>query len=173
MFYGCESSGCLHPYVGCTGRAASATIATHLTQPVFSGGVYWCCVNPVSSARHVPVVIVQDMLGVLWNALADYYIRQGNFEKARDVYEEAIGTVMTVRDFSQVRSGDPFYIARSHNTAVAGSLTMQKHRNCCHTTPIPCMQLHQERCHQGRCSTESTSTDYNSRVIPETICIVI
>ena len=42
------------------------------------------------------------MLGKLWCALADYYTRQGNFEKARDIYEEAIETVMTVRDFSQV-----------------------------------------------------------------------
>ncbi len=97
-----------------------------------------------------------DMVGSLWTALADYYVRQvraapsalppmgilsrpcvgllalccswfsscpasrlmrpspravterlgtrvqGNFEKARDVFEEAIQTVMTVRDFSQV-----------------------------------------------------------------------
>jgi len=43
-----------------------------------------------------------DMVGTLWNALADYYIRQGNFEKARDIYEEAVLTVSTVRDFSQV-----------------------------------------------------------------------
>jgi hypothetical protein len=92
------------------------------------------------------------MIGVLWNALADYHVRQGNFERvrlylciallatyevslcscpagshsdclryilfifddstffsfatlssqARDVYEEAIQTVPTVRDFSQV-----------------------------------------------------------------------
>lgn len=43
-----------------------------------------------------------DMVGTLWISLADYYIRQGNFDKARDIYEEAIRTVMTVRDFSQV-----------------------------------------------------------------------
>lgn len=43
-----------------------------------------------------------NMVGVLWNALADFHIRQGNFERARDVYEEAIQTVPTVRDFSQV-----------------------------------------------------------------------
>ena len=41
-------------------------------------------------------------MGVLWNALADYYIRSGHFEKARDIYEEAIQTVVTVRDFTQV-----------------------------------------------------------------------
>ncbi|CAG0922078.1 unnamed protein product [Notodromas monacha] len=43
-----------------------------------------------------------DQLGHLWNSLADYYIRSGLFERARDIYEEAIKTVTTVRDFSQV-----------------------------------------------------------------------
>ena len=43
-----------------------------------------------------------DMVGQLWNALADYYIRRLNFDKARDVYEEAIQTVLTVRDFTEV-----------------------------------------------------------------------
>lgn len=43
-----------------------------------------------------------DSLGQLWCSLADYFIRSGHFEKARDVYEEAIQTVMTVRDFGQV-----------------------------------------------------------------------
>uniref|UniRef100_A0A673MQQ9 Pre-mRNA-splicing factor SYF1 n=1 Tax=Sinocyclocheilus rhinocerous TaxID=307959 RepID=A0A673MQQ9_9TELE len=43
-----------------------------------------------------------DQLGKLWCSLADYYIRSGHFEKARDVYEEAILTVVTVRDFTQV-----------------------------------------------------------------------
>ena len=44
-----------------------------------------------------------DGLGQLWCSLADYYIRGGHFEKARDVYEEAIQTVMTVRDFGEVK----------------------------------------------------------------------
>ena len=43
-----------------------------------------------------------DGLGQLWCSLADYYIRGSHFEKARDVYEEAIQTVMTVRDFGEV-----------------------------------------------------------------------
>ena len=43
-----------------------------------------------------------DMVGQLWCSLADYYTRAGHFEKARDVYEEAIQTVTTVRDFGQV-----------------------------------------------------------------------
>lgn len=43
-----------------------------------------------------------DEVGRLWNSLADYYIRLGQFEKARDVYEEAINSVVTVRDFTIV-----------------------------------------------------------------------
>ena len=41
-------------------------------------------------------------VGRLWTALADYFIRQGMFEKARDVYEEGLTTVVTVRDFSLI-----------------------------------------------------------------------
>ncbi|XP_034950910.1 pre-mRNA-splicing factor syf1 homolog [Chelonus insularis] len=43
-----------------------------------------------------------DQVGSLWNSLADYYVRSGLFERARDIYEEAIQTVTTVRDFTQV-----------------------------------------------------------------------
>lgn len=43
-----------------------------------------------------------DQIGHLWNSLADYYIRSGLFERARDIYEEAIQTVTTVRDFTQI-----------------------------------------------------------------------
>lgn len=37
-----------------------------------------------------------DQLGHLWNSLADYYVRSGLFDRARDIYEEAIATVTTV-----------------------------------------------------------------------------
>ena len=43
-----------------------------------------------------------DQQGMLWISLAEYYIRSGLFEKARDIYEEAILSVVTIRDFSQV-----------------------------------------------------------------------
>ena len=43
-----------------------------------------------------------DEVGRLWQALAGYFIRLGQFEKARDVYDEAIQNVVTVRDFSIV-----------------------------------------------------------------------
>ena len=43
-----------------------------------------------------------DQVGRLWCALATYYIRSGLFERARDVYEEALEVVETVRDFSRI-----------------------------------------------------------------------
>lgn len=67
------------------------------------------CKNPDKiKSMKVEAIIQQglrrftDQLGKLWCSLADYYIRSGHFEKARDVYEEAIQTVMTVRDFTHV-----------------------------------------------------------------------
>lgn len=43
-----------------------------------------------------------DQRGILWVGLARYWINKGDYEKARDVFEEGITTVMTVRDFSVV-----------------------------------------------------------------------
>ena len=51
------------------------------------------CADHYSSASQV---------GRLWTSLADYYIRRGLIEKARDVYEEGLTTVTTVRDFSLI-----------------------------------------------------------------------
>ena len=43
-----------------------------------------------------------DQRGRLWVGLATYWITRGHFEKARDVFEEGITTVMTVRDFTMI-----------------------------------------------------------------------
>jgi pre-mRNA-splicing factor SYF1 len=43
-----------------------------------------------------------DQRGILWIGLARYWINRGDYERARDVFEEGITTVMTVRDFSVV-----------------------------------------------------------------------
>jgi pre-mRNA-splicing factor SYF1 len=43
-----------------------------------------------------------DEVGRLWCRLADYYVRQGLFEKARDIFEEALSSVTTVKDFSVI-----------------------------------------------------------------------
>ncbi|CAN1192380.1 Pre-mRNA-splicing factor SYF1 [Linum perenne] len=41
-------------------------------------------------------------VGRLWTCLADYYIRRGLFDKARDIFEQGMATVITVRDFSVI-----------------------------------------------------------------------
>ena len=41
-------------------------------------------------------------VGRLWTSLSDFYIRRGMFEKARDVYEEGLTSVITVHDFSLI-----------------------------------------------------------------------
>lgn len=41
-------------------------------------------------------------MGRLWTSLADFYIRHGMFERARDVYEEGMNAVITVHDFSLI-----------------------------------------------------------------------
>lgn len=43
-----------------------------------------------------------DQRGKLWAGLATYWITRGNFERARDIFEEGITTVMTVRDFTLI-----------------------------------------------------------------------
>ncbi|KAL9058076.1 MAG: hypothetical protein Q9162_001938 [Coniocarpon cinnabarinum] len=42
----------------------------------------------------------KDQQGILWVGLARYWINLGNHEKARDIFEEGITTVGTVRDFT-------------------------------------------------------------------------
>jgi pentatricopeptide repeat protein len=40
--------------------------------------------------------VATHLSGKLWCKLADYYIRLGQFERARDVYEEALTTCVCV-----------------------------------------------------------------------------
>ena len=44
----------------------------------------------------------KDQRGKLWTELATYWIIQGCFDRARDVYEEGMASVMTVRDFTMI-----------------------------------------------------------------------
>lgn len=43
-----------------------------------------------------------DQRGKLFCGLATYWVRRGSFERARDIFEEGVTTVMTVRDFTLV-----------------------------------------------------------------------
>uniref|UniRef100_A0A7S4KII1 Suppressor of forked domain-containing protein n=1 Tax=Paramoeba aestuarina TaxID=180227 RepID=A0A7S4KII1_9EUKA len=46
-----------------------------------------------------------DCVGRLWACLAEFYIRLAQFEKARDVFEEGMASVKTVRDFTLIWEG--------------------------------------------------------------------
>jgi pre-mRNA-splicing factor SYF1 len=49
------------------------------------------------------LVLYGDLqVGRLWTALADFHIRRAAFEVARDVYEEGLAAVATVRDFGLI-----------------------------------------------------------------------
>jgi len=43
-----------------------------------------------------------DDTGRLWNWLANYYVALGQYERARDVYEDGLGSISTVKDFSLI-----------------------------------------------------------------------
>lgn len=54
--------------------------------------------NPDQIIRH-GIRKYTDEVGKLWIYLADFYIRQALFGRARDVFEEALATITTARDF--------------------------------------------------------------------------
>lgn len=56
----------------------------------------------VDSVIRAGIAKFSDEVGRLWCRLADFYIKQGHFEKARDVFEEGLNSVVTVRDFSLI-----------------------------------------------------------------------
>jgi pre-mRNA-splicing factor SYF1 len=68
-----------------------------------------CTENP-TKVRHLDVEAVirsgikrfASEVGNLYNALAVYYVKQGVFGKARDVFEDGIAAASTVRDFSVI-----------------------------------------------------------------------
>lgn len=63
--------------------------------------VYECGID-VESIIRSGIERFSDQRGKLWSGLATYWITRGSFEMARDIFEEAIITVMTVRDFTLV-----------------------------------------------------------------------
>jgi pre-mRNA-splicing factor SYF1 len=48
------------------------------------------------------IALFSDQRGILWVGLARYWINRGDYERARDAFEEGITTVMTVRDFTTI-----------------------------------------------------------------------
>ncbi len=63
---------------------------------VLSGGI------EVDNIMRSGIARFTDEVGRLWCKLADVYIRAGEFEQTRNIFEEAIDSVMTVKDFTMV-----------------------------------------------------------------------
>ena len=74
-----------------------------------------------------------DEVGRLWTCLADFYIRRGLFEKARDVYEEGLATVITVRDFSLIFDAytqfEESVLSAKMESAAEGALDVETENN--------------------------------------------
>ncbi|SCV67370.1 BQ2448_6016 [Microbotryum intermedium] len=52
--------------------------------------------------RSAGLNIYLDQVGRLWTGLATYWIKRGEFDHARSLFEEGISTVVTLRDFTQI-----------------------------------------------------------------------
>jgi pre-mRNA-splicing factor SYF1 len=52
--------------------------------------------------RELGIARFPDQAGRLWTGLATYWIKRGELDVARDVFEEGMRTVVTVRDFTQI-----------------------------------------------------------------------
>ena len=48
------------------------------------------------------LALYKDQAGRLWTGLATYWIKRGEFDLARETFEEGIRTVVTLRDFTQI-----------------------------------------------------------------------
>jgi len=57
---------------------------------------------PVEAVLRSGIGRFSDEVGRMWCALAEHFVRLGEFDRARDVYEEAMASVVTVRDFASV-----------------------------------------------------------------------
>jgi len=46
--------------------------------------------------------VYKDQAGQLWIGLATYWIKQGEFDHAKETFETGIATVLTICDFTQI-----------------------------------------------------------------------
>jgi len=46
--------------------------------------------------------VYKDQAGRLWTGLATYWIKRGEFDRAKSTFEAGIATVLTIRDFTQI-----------------------------------------------------------------------
>ncbi|TFY83669.1 hypothetical protein EWM64_g350 [Hericium alpestre] len=52
--------------------------------------------------RQDGLALYKDQAGRLWTGLATYWIKRGEFDRAKHTFESGIGSVLTVRDFTQI-----------------------------------------------------------------------
>ena len=48
------------------------------------------------------LAVYKDQAGRLWTGLATYWIKRGEFDRAKDTFEQGITSVLTIRDFTQI-----------------------------------------------------------------------
>jgi len=48
------------------------------------------------------LVVYKDQAGRLWTGLATYWIKRGEFDRAKETFEQGIKSVLTIRDFTQI-----------------------------------------------------------------------
>jgi pre-mRNA-splicing factor SYF1 len=48
------------------------------------------------------LTVYKDQAGRLWAGLATYWIKRGEFDRARDTFEQGLKSVLTIRDFTQI-----------------------------------------------------------------------
>ncbi|CAL1704302.1 unnamed protein product [Somion occarium] len=46
--------------------------------------------------------VYKDQAGRLWTGLATYWIKRGEFDRAKDTFEKGLASVLTIRDFTQI-----------------------------------------------------------------------
>jgi pre-mRNA-splicing factor SYF1 len=52
--------------------------------------------------REDGLAVYKDQAGRLWTGLATYWIKRGEFDRAKATFETGIATVLTIRDFTQI-----------------------------------------------------------------------
>jgi pre-mRNA-splicing factor SYF1 len=46
--------------------------------------------------------VYKDQAGKLWTGLATYWIKRGEFDRAKETFEKGLSSVLTIRDFTQI-----------------------------------------------------------------------
>jgi pre-mRNA-splicing factor SYF1 len=59
-------------------------------------------VNIESIVRRDGLEVYKDQAGRLWTGLATYWIKRGEFDRAKATFEAGIASVLTIRDFTQI-----------------------------------------------------------------------